>query len=92
MMADSIVSVLVASAVDRRVGQELLKAIGPLGIEASLRAVEELNASGTAPACTRACRASWSNSSMRREKPLNSATPLMLAIGLQLASWREAVE
>jgi hypothetical protein len=36
------------SAVDRRVGQELLKAIGPLGIEASLRAVEELNASGTA--------------------------------------------
>src|SRR6201991_910578 len=36
------------SAVDRRVGQELLKAIGPLGIEASLRAVEELNAGGTA--------------------------------------------
>jgi hypothetical protein len=26
----------------------LLKAIGPLGIEASLQAVEELNASGTA--------------------------------------------
>src|SRR5271169_6480411 len=36
------------SAVDRRVGQELLKAIAPLGIEAGLRAVEELIASGTA--------------------------------------------
>src|SRR5271169_3112200 len=36
------------SAVDRRVGQELLKAIAPLGIEAGLRAVEALSASGTA--------------------------------------------
>jgi DNA invertase Pin-like site-specific DNA recombinase len=34
--------------VDRRVGQELLKVIAPLGVEASLRALEELNASGAA--------------------------------------------
>src|SRR5277367_4811799 len=32
------------AAVDRRVGQELLKAIAPLGVEASLRALEELSA------------------------------------------------
>src|SRR6266702_748226 len=36
------------SSVDRRVGQELLKAIAPLGVEASLRALEELSAGGTA--------------------------------------------
>jgi hypothetical protein len=36
------------SSVDRRVGQELLKAIAPLGVEASLRALEELSAAGTA--------------------------------------------
>jgi Recombinase zinc beta ribbon domain len=36
------------SAVDRRVGQELLKAIGPLGIQAGLRAVQELSTSDTA--------------------------------------------
>jgi DNA invertase Pin-like site-specific DNA recombinase len=36
------------SSVDRRVGQELLKVIAPLGVEASLRALEELSASGTA--------------------------------------------
>src|SRR5262245_14713972 len=35
-------------AVDRRVGQEVLKAIAPLGVEASLRALEELSAGGTA--------------------------------------------
>src|SRR3954465_2912214 len=32
------------SSVDRRVGQELLKVIAPLGLEASLRALEELSA------------------------------------------------
>jgi hypothetical protein len=32
------------SSVDRRVGQELLKVIAPLGVEASLRALEELRA------------------------------------------------
>src|SRR5215470_5854769 len=37
-----------ASSVDRCVGQELLKAIAPLGVEASLRALEELSAGGTA--------------------------------------------
>jgi DNA invertase Pin-like site-specific DNA recombinase len=36
------------SSVDRCVGQELLKAIAPLGVEASLRAVEELRAGGAA--------------------------------------------
>jgi hypothetical protein len=36
------------SLVDRCVGQELLKAIAPLGVEASLRALEELSAGGTA--------------------------------------------
>jgi hypothetical protein len=36
------------SSVDRRVGQELLKAIAPLGVEASLRAMEELSAGGAA--------------------------------------------
>src|SRR5260370_2365505 len=36
------------SSVDRCVGQELLKAIAPLGGEASLRALEELSAGGTA--------------------------------------------
>src|SRR3954447_17953312 len=36
------------SSADRRVGQELLKAIAPLGVEASLRALEELSAAGTA--------------------------------------------
>jgi hypothetical protein len=35
-------------AVDRRVGQELLNAIAPLGVEASLRALEELSAGGSA--------------------------------------------
>src|SRR6266850_1524317 len=39
------------SSVDRCVGQELLKAIAPLGVEASLRAIEELSAGGTAQ-CT----------------------------------------
>src|SRR5271167_2541998 len=39
-------------SVDRRIGQELLKAIAPLGIEAGLRAVEELNAGGTAQRAT----------------------------------------
>ena len=36
------------SSVDRRVGQELLKVIAPLGVDASLRALEELSASGAA--------------------------------------------
>src|ERR1700686_1872736 len=36
------------SSVDRRVGQELLKAISHLGVEASLKAIEELSAGGTA--------------------------------------------
>ncbi|HKF10586.1 MAG TPA: serine recombinase, partial [Xanthobacteraceae bacterium] len=36
------------SAVDRRVGQELLKVIAPLGVEASLQALEELSAGGAA--------------------------------------------
>src|SRR6266700_2501916 len=36
------------SSVDRRVGQELLKVVAPLGVEASLRAMEELSAGGTA--------------------------------------------
>jgi hypothetical protein len=40
------------SSVDRRVGQELLKVIGPLGVEASLRALEELSASGAAQRAT----------------------------------------
>jgi hypothetical protein len=35
-------------SVDRRVGQELLKVISPLGVEASLRALEELSAGDTA--------------------------------------------
>jgi DNA invertase Pin-like site-specific DNA recombinase len=38
--------------VDRRVGQELLKAIAPLGVEASLRALEELSAGDTAQRAT----------------------------------------
>jgi DNA invertase Pin-like site-specific DNA recombinase len=36
------------SSVDRRVGQELLKVIAPLGMEASLRALEDLSADSTA--------------------------------------------
>jgi len=32
------------ASVDRRLGQELLKAISPLGVEASLKAIEELSA------------------------------------------------
>ena len=36
------------SSVDRRVGQELLTVIAPLGVEASLRALEELSAGATA--------------------------------------------
>src|SRR6516162_3352719 len=36
------------SSVDRCVGQELLKAISPLGVEASLQALDELSAGGTA--------------------------------------------
>src|SRR6476620_902147 len=39
------------SSVDRCAGQELLKAIAPLGVEASLRALKELSAGGTAQ-CT----------------------------------------
>src|SRR5215467_6399962 len=35
-------------SVDRRVGQELLKVIAPLGVEASLRALEELSAGDAA--------------------------------------------
>ena len=35
-------------SVDRRVGQELLKVIAPWGVDASLRALEELSASGAA--------------------------------------------
>ena len=35
-------------SVDRRVGQELLKVIAPLGVEASLQALEELSANGAA--------------------------------------------
>src|SRR5271166_3342911 len=35
-------------SVDRRVGQEVLKVIAPLGVEASLRALEELSADGAA--------------------------------------------
>ena len=35
-------------SVDRRVGQELLKVMAPLGVEASLRALEELSAGGAA--------------------------------------------
>src|ERR1700693_116707 len=35
-------------SVDRRVGQELLQVIAPLGVEASLRALEELSANGAA--------------------------------------------
>src|SRR3954462_11938388 len=40
------------SSVDRRVGQELLKVIAPLGVEASLRALEELSADGAAQRAT----------------------------------------
>jgi hypothetical protein len=36
------------SSVDRRVGQELLEVIAPWGVEASLRALEELSAGGSA--------------------------------------------
>src|SRR6202165_5266252 len=36
------------SSVDRRMGQELLKVIAPLGVDASLRALEELSANGAA--------------------------------------------
>src|SRR5499433_949266 len=36
------------SSVDRRIGHELLKVIAPLGLEASLRALEELTAGGNA--------------------------------------------
>src|SRR5262249_23683653 len=36
------------SSGDRRIGQELLKAIAPLGVEASLAASEELSAGGAA--------------------------------------------
>src|ERR1700730_3802852 len=36
------------SSVDRRMGQELLKVIAPLGVDASLRALEELSAGGAA--------------------------------------------
>src|ERR1700741_232062 len=36
------------SLVDRRIGQELLKVIAPLGVDASLRALEELSAGGAA--------------------------------------------
>src|SRR5712675_1193324 len=36
------------SSVDRRVGQELLNGIAPLGVEASLRALEELSAGAAA--------------------------------------------
>src|ERR1700722_889773 len=36
------------SSVDRGVGQEVLKVIAPLGVEASLRALEELSADGAA--------------------------------------------
>src|SRR5438445_6732778 len=36
------------SSVDRYVGQELLKAIAPLGVKASLRAIEELGAGDAA--------------------------------------------
>jgi hypothetical protein len=36
------------SSVDRRVGQELLKVIAPLGVEASLRALDELSAGDAA--------------------------------------------
>src|SRR6202162_2205141 len=36
------------SSVDRRIGQELLKVIAPLGVEASLRALEGLSANDTA--------------------------------------------
>ena len=36
------------ASVDRRLGQELLRVISPLGVEASLRALEELSAGDTA--------------------------------------------
>jgi DNA invertase Pin-like site-specific DNA recombinase len=36
------------SSVDRRIGQELLEVIAPWGVEASLRALEELSAGGNA--------------------------------------------
>src|SRR6516164_3856975 len=40
------------SSVDRRVGQELLKVIAPLGVEASLKALEELSAGDAAQRAT----------------------------------------
>src|SRR5499427_8316975 len=43
-------------SVDRRVGHELLKAIAPLGVEASLRALEELSADGAAQRAALSCK------------------------------------
>jgi DNA invertase Pin-like site-specific DNA recombinase len=40
------------ASVDRRLGQELLKVISPLGVEASLRALEELSAGDAAQRAT----------------------------------------
>ena len=49
MMAGSIVSASAAARVDRRIGQELpAKVVAPLGVEASLQALEELSANDTA--------------------------------------------
>ena len=40
------------ASVDRRLGQELLKVISPLGVEASLKALEELSAGDAAQRAT----------------------------------------
>src|SRR5580692_10698602 len=53
------------ASVDRRLGQELLKAISPLGVEASLKAIEELSAGDVDNALH--CPASSNSWNMRRE-------------------------
>jgi len=51
-MGASIASVFGGVSVDRRLGQELLKVISPLGVEASLKALEELSAGDIAQRAT----------------------------------------
>ena len=80
MKASSFASASVAARWTAGSAAELAKSDRAFGVEASLRALEELSA--TTPLSVPPCPASWSNPAHEARKPSNSMTQLMLAIGL----------
>jgi hypothetical protein len=74
----SIASAFGGASVDRRLGQELLKVISPLGVEASLKALEELSAGDAAQRA--ALSANLNNWSTRPRRRLSNTTRWMPGI------------